>query len=250
MSADRTAKTALITGAVGGVGSALCATFTDAGYRVIGCDVRDGRPSCDIFLQCQLLDLCGSDAQRQELLARIRQAIGDGGLSVLVNNAAVQILAPADSITVDQWRETLDTNLLAPFLLTQGLLPELERGRGSVVNVASIHANLTKPGFVAYATSKAALVGLTRSLAVDLGGRVRVNAVLPAATATPMLVAGFEGRPGALEQLAAAHPIKRIAHPEEVAAAVAYLASDAASFLTGATLPVDGGIGGRLHDPA
>ncbi len=65
-----------------------------------------------------------------------------------------------------------------------------------------------------------------------------------------MLVAGFEGRPGALEQLAAAHPIKRIANPEEVAAAVAYLASDAASFLTGATLPVDGGIGGRLHDPA
>ena len=94
-----------------------------------------------------------------------------------MNNAAVQILAPADAITFDQWRETLDTNLLAPFLLTQALLPELERGRGSVVNVASIHANLTKPGFVAYATSKAALVGLTRSLAVDLGGRVRVNAV-------------------------------------------------------------------------
>ena len=79
VSADRTAKTALITGAVGGAGSALCATFTDAGYRVIGCDVRDGRPSCDTFLQCQLLDLCGSEAERQELLARsVRPSATEG----------------------------------------------------------------------------------------------------------------------------------------------------------------------------
>jgi len=132
--------------------------------------------------------------------------------------------------------------------LTQVLLPALERGRGSIVNVASVHANLTKPGFVAYATSKAALVGLTRSLAVDLGRRVRVNAVLPAATATPMLSAGLPGA-GAVDALGAGHPLGRIARPEEVAAAVVYLSSEGASFITGAVLAVDGGVGARLHDP-
>ena len=118
-----------------------------------------------------------------------------------------------------------------------------------MVNVASIHANLTKPGFVAYATSKAALVGLTRSMAVDLGRRVRVNAVLPAATATPMLTAGLGGA-AELEALGAMHPLGRIARPEEIAAAVVYLASEAASFVTGTVLAVDGGVGARLHDPA
>ena len=184
---------------------------------------------------------------RDAVLGRIREALGGDGVTALVNNAAVQVLGSADTLTIDDWRATLDVNLLAPFLLTQGLLPELERAGGSVVNVASVHAHLTKPGFVAYATSKAALVGLTRSLAVDLGSRVRVNAVLPAATATPMLLAGLG--PGEAGAVGAVHPLGRVARPEEIAAAVVYLASGAASFVSGAVLAVDGGIGARLHDP-
>jgi NAD(P)-dependent dehydrogenase (short-subunit alcohol dehydrogenase family) len=181
------------------------------------------------------------------VLERIRKALGGSGVAALVNNAAVQLLGSTDTLTADDWRTTLDVNVLAPFLLTQGLLPELERAGGSVVNVASVHAHLTKRGFVAYATSKAALVGLTRSLAVDLGSRVRVNAVLPAATATPMLHAGLG--PGEVDTLGAMHPLGRVARPGEIAAAVVYLASGAASFVTGAVLAVDGGIGARLHDP-
>ena len=184
-------KTAIVTGAAGGIGAALCAAFGQAGYRVIGCDLREGASNCDVFLQFDLRALSTSASDRDAVLGRIREALGGDGVAALVNNAAVQVLGSADTLTADDWRATLDVNLLAPFLLTQGLLPELERAGGSVVNVASVHAHLTKPGFVAYATSKAALVGLTRSLAVDLGSRVRVNAVLPAATATPMLLAGL-----------------------------------------------------------
>lgn len=244
----RPVKTALITGATGGIGMALCAAFGAAGYRVIACDIQAGTPPSDVFLRFDLRALCASAAEREAALNPIRAALGSDGLTVLVNNAAVQVLGVFEALTVDDWRATLDVNLLAPVLLTQALLPSLERGRGSVVNVASVHAHLTKPGFAAYATSKAALVGLTRSLAVDLGRRVRVNAVLPAATATPMLLAGIADAAD-LDALGAMHPLGRIARPEEVAAAVVYLASDAASFVTGAVLDVDGGVGARLHDP-
>lgn len=242
-------KTAIVTGANGGIGGATCTALRAAGYRVIGTDVLSGRPDCDVFLHIELRDLCRTETSRQATLARVREAIGGTALGVLVNNAGVQILGSSDALTADQWHETLDVNLLAPFLLAQGLLGELERGRGSIVNVASIHANLTKPGFVAYATSKAALVGLTRAMAVDLGSRVRVNAVLPAATATPMLLAGMPGQ-AERDALGAMHPSGRIATADEVAAAIVYLASDGASFVTGATFSVDGGVGVRLHDPA
>jgi NAD(P)-dependent dehydrogenase (short-subunit alcohol dehydrogenase family) len=244
----RNHKTAFVTGAAGGIGRPLCRAFRQAGYRVIGCDVRDGNRDVDVFLNFDLRLLSAGRAERQPVLDRIAEAVGDDGLTVLVNNAAVQLLGSVEELTVEDWRASVDVNLLGPVFLTQALLPALERGGGSVVNVASIHASLTKPGFVAYATTKAALVGLTRSLAVDLGRRVRVNAVLPAATATPMLSAGFAGT-GQLEALGTMHPIGRIARPEEVAAAVVYLASDAASFVTGAVLDVDGGVGARLHDP-
>jgi NAD(P)-dependent dehydrogenase (short-subunit alcohol dehydrogenase family) len=246
VSAVPSVKTAIVTGAAGGIGSALCVAFGQAGYRVIGCDRREEAAHCDVFLHFDVRTISGSAADREAVFTRIREALAGEELAVLVNNAAVQVLGSSDTLTTEDWRATLDTNVLVPFLLVQGLLPDLERAGGSVVNVASVHARLTKPGFVCYATSKAALVGLTRSLAVDLGGRVRVNAVLPAATATPMLLEGLGS--GDVDALGALHPLGRIARPEEIAAAVVYLASGAASFVNGAVLAVDGGVGARLHD--
>jgi NAD(P)-dependent dehydrogenase (short-subunit alcohol dehydrogenase family) len=170
-------------------------------------------------------------------------------LAALINNAAVQIVKPSAALTTDDWNRTLNVNLLAPFLLTQALLDELTASHGAVVNISSIHAMQTKPGFVAYATSKAALNGLTRSLAVDLGGRVRVNSICPAAIDTPMLREGFAGREESFDRLAQMHPAGRIGEPAEVAALAVFLASDASAFMTGADIAIDGGIGARLRDP-
>jgi NAD(P)-dependent dehydrogenase (short-subunit alcohol dehydrogenase family) len=241
--------TALITGALGGIGQALCSVFRQAGYRVVATDRRSGKCDCDVFIQRDILDLCGEEGPKATFLGEIRASLPDHGLAVLINNAAIQVLGGTDQVALEDWDVTLHTNLVAPFFLVQALLPALEAAKGSVVNIASVHAVATKPGFVAYATSKAALVGLTRTLAVDLGSRVRVNAINPAATSTPMLVAGFAQNPAGLEALAKMHPLGRIAQPEEVARTALFLASDAASFITGSTLHVDGGIGARLHDP-
>jgi NAD(P)-dependent dehydrogenase (short-subunit alcohol dehydrogenase family) len=242
-------KTALITGALGGIGQALCAEFQKAGYFVIGTDKRDGPCACDAFVNIDVRELYASSTAREKLVADVRAILGDKGLTVLVNNAATQVLNKTDDIQIADWDATLETNLIAPFLLLQALLPDLEKAKGSCVNIASIHSVATKPGFVCYATSKAALVGMTRALAVDLGPRVRVNAINPAATATPMLLAGFEGRSKEFDELAKKHPLERIAQPWEVAKTAIFLASEDAAFISGACLHIDGGIGGRLHDP-
>lgn len=242
------ARIALITGAAGGIGQALCQVFQNANYRVIGLDLAEAN-NCDLFIQGDLRQLCTDSNARAKVIKSICQYLGNDGLCVLVNNAAKQIIKPTEKLSVEDWHWTLDVNLVAPFLLAQELLTELEKARGSVVNIASIHATATKPEFVCYATSKAALVGLTKSMAIDLGARVRVNAICPAAVATPMLMAGFEGKEEKFEELSKMHPLKRIAEPKEVAEVALFLASPQASFITGAVLGIDGGISSRLHDP-
>ncbi|MEB3179502.1 MAG: SDR family oxidoreductase [Nostocaceae cyanobacterium] len=242
-------KAVLITGANGGIGQALCQTFQEAGYFVIASDRVSGSCVCDAFIQADVEALCTDAQYRADILSKVRHYLPDSGLFGLINNAAIQILGKTEEIQIDQWHKTLDTNLVAPFLLIQGLLPELKKAGGSVVNIASVHATNTKPGFVCYATSKTALVGLTNAMAVDLGAAVRINAICPAATATPMLLAGFEGKEEEFRELSRMHPLGRIAEPEEVAQVALFLVSPQASFITGATLSVDGGIGVRLHDP-
>lgn len=242
-------RAAVVTGALGGIGRALCEVFSAAGYAVIATDRCEGHAPCHRFVPFDVRGLCRGEDERAAIEAALKSALEGLQLSVLVNNAAVQILGGVDRVSVDDWQQTLGTNVIAPFLLAQLLLPELERAGGSVVNIASIHGVATKPGFICYATSKAALLGMTRAMAVDLGSRVRVNAVVPAAVATPMLQMGFAGAEEKLQDLARAHPLGRIANPSEVARVALFLASKEASFITGSALHVDGGIAGRLHDP-
>lgn len=242
-------RSALITGAAGGIGQALCAGFKEAGYAVIATDLASLPGTTETELQADLHRLCEEPSYGEAVLGDIRRVLPSGGLHVLVNNAAVQILHRTADYGDEDWRRTLNVNVVAPFLLVQGLLAELERARGVVINIGSVHATATKPGFVWYATSKAALVGLTRALAIDLGGRLRVVAINPAATATPMLKAGFEGKEASFRQLACMYPVGRIAEPEEIAKAAVFLASEQAAFLTGSAISLDGGILARLHDP-
>lgn len=243
-------KTALITGATGAIGTALCRAFKGDGFTVIGTDKCDSDAVCsDRFVQVDLNALVDDAPYREWALGEICQTIGDQWLDALVNNAAVQIVASVDKLTVDDWRQSMNVNLLAPFLLIQRLLPYLKAANGAIVNVGSIHSKLTKPGFGCYATTKTALSGLTRGLAVELGGSVRINEITPAATDTPMLRAAFGGRKEMLDMLGAAHPLGRIASPDEIARVAVFLVSEQASFMTGASIPIDGGIGARLHDP-
>ena len=243
-------RTALITGVNGAIGQALCTAFRSAGWRVVGSDQDENtESSVNSYVAVELARLCCDAAYQSDKLACLQTEIGDSGLHVLINNAAIQIVAPVEQLSVDDWHTTLDVNLIAPFVLTKALLPELLIAKGSVINVASIHAQLTKPHFTAYATSKAAMVGMTRSLAVELGSRVRVNAICPAAISTPMLEAGFENNPQGLTELDSYHPSGSIGTTKDVTEAAIYLAEAHGNFHNGIVLGLDGGISGRLHDP-
>ena len=169
-------------------------------------------------------------------------------LHVLINNAAVQMLGSLDELKLDDWNHTMTVNLTGPLLLSQHFLEQLEDVNGSIINIGSIHQQLTKRKFISYATSKSALIGLTRALAVDLEGRVRVNAISPAAIETDMLLAGFDGNQGALDELRKIHPVQRIGRPQDVATMALFLASENSGFIHGANLSLDGGISSVLKD--
>ena len=242
-------RVALITGAAGGIGRALCQAFEKAGYRVLATDREQPQECNGSFVAGDLARFWREPEQRTQLVAALRRELAAPRLDVLVNNAALQVVADARSTTAADWNDTLATNLLAPFALIQELLPELEAARGSVVNIGSVHAQLTLPRSVCYATSKAALAGMTRALAVELGDEVRVNCIQPGATDTEMLRSRLLDDEAALQQLARAHPLGRIADPSEIAAAAVFLASPEASFVTGACFDVSGGCTARLHAP-
>jgi NAD(P)-dependent dehydrogenase (short-subunit alcohol dehydrogenase family) len=237
----------IITGAGGGIGRALCNVFKRSGYFVIGTDRVKTLSAVDHYIR---LDF--SDAKletKAKIFSKIIKA-RNLNLVALINNAAVQILGPSQKLSSADWEMTMKVNVLAPALLTRLLYADLLRGEGSVLNIASIHSTLTKPGFAAYATSKAALVGMTKALAVDVGSKIRVNCLCPAAITTPMLLEGFRKNKSGLAKLAKFHPVEKLGTPEEVAALALMVCSKKMNFLNGAILNLDGGIAGRLYDPA
>lgn len=241
----------VITGAAGGIGQELVKIFSSDGYRVIGIDCVQ-QPTeliCTHYLHVDLEHTVNDEAYANNIFMQIRGLLGKDGLHALINNAALQILGGVDSLTRQDWQKTLNINLIATFIWVQGLLSELEMVNGAVVNISSIHAKLTKKNFVAYSTSKAALSGLTRALAVDVGDRIRINAIEPAAIDTKMLRAGFQNHSDSFEELIKCHPQKRIGRPSEVAHLALALTKPEMKFLHGECISVTGGIDLRLHDP-
>ena len=242
-------KSVLVTGSNGGIGSAICHLLKNKGYLVIGSDRQKDINNLDGFIEFDIRQLALSQTKRNDFAEQLRLLIGKTFFKALINNAAVQILSSIEDLEIEDFRESLDTNLIAPLSLSKLTYPYLKSNKGSIVNIGSIHSKLTKPGFISYATSKAALLGLTQSMSVDCGQYVRVNAIQPAATATEMLLDGFKDSPEAFAALKAFHPTNTIASPSEIAEAVFFAISEQCQFLNGSILDINGGIGSRLHDP-
>lgn len=239
----------VVTGSSGSIGKAIVDIFHSNNYKVIGLD-RIADTNVDEFLLTNLNDFAENAEIRQQTFDKISKYLSQNDnykLLAVINNAAEQLLNKTEELSYQDWQQTLNVNLTAPFLLIQGLLQELIKGQGSVVNIGSIHQKLTKPRFVAYATSKAGLVGLTQSLAVDLAGKIRINCISPAAVETPMLQAGFPNAAD-YQQLKDIHPVGRIGFAIEIAEMVYFLASEKAGFINGANIEIDGGIGHVLKD--
>ena len=242
-------KKILITGSNGAIGQGLCCAYKAKGWYVVGTD-KDNKnvPGVDNYISIDLDKLCNNEVYRDEKVTFLKN-ITASGLDVIINNAATQIISPFEKLSFENWQTTINVNLSSTFILIQAIIDQLKLSKGCIVNISSIHSTLTKKGFSSYATSKAGLVGLTKSLSVELGEEVRVNAICPAAIDTKMLHDGFKNTPEELIALKNCHPTKSIGTINDVINAALYITNTSNTFLNGLILNLDGGISSRLHDP-
>lgn len=240
-------KTALVTGAAGGIGAAITRLLQEAGARVAVADRDTAGISADAALPGDLTD----STYASDLPARAADALG--GLDIVINNAGLMQEARIEEMSLADWERTLTVNLTAPFLMIRAALPHLRRSRGSIVNIGSIEGLGSNPGHAAYCASKAGLHGLTRAVAVDHGpDGIRCNAVAPGWIDTPLntdYIASMPDPQRFRAQIGGIHPVGRTGAPQEVAALVAFLAAEESGFITGQVYTVDGGRMAKLSLP-
>jgi meso-butanediol dehydrogenase/(S,S)-butanediol dehydrogenase/diacetyl reductase len=243
-------KSVLVTGVAGDIGAAIAEAFLQRGARVYATDIdTDG-------LERRIQGLAGQgevtgsvcDLADPVKVAQLADAAiaRFGHVDVLVNNAAIQATGDLEACTPELFDLAYAVNVRAPYLLARALAPGMRAaGGGAIVNISSVHATAPGPGRLAYATTKTALLGMTRALAVDLGpDNIRVNAVSPGATLTTQLQSAWDKLSAeGVDVMAHAvkqHPLGRIAQVSDIAGAVLYLAES--TFMHGAELRVDGGL--------
>jgi NAD(P)-dependent dehydrogenase (short-subunit alcohol dehydrogenase family) len=228
-------RTVIVTGAASGIGAGIVRHLAAVGWCVVCVDIDGAGAAAQaaaaggFAVECDV----GKETDVEHLLAVVRTR--RGRIDALVSNAGISGFAPLAETTVAMWNRVLATNLTATFLLAKAAAGDLRRARGAIVTVASTRALMSEPGTLAYSASKGGLVALTHALAITLAPEIRVNCVSPGWIDT--------GKHGPLKPADhAQHPVGRVGRPEDVAAAVAYLLSEQAGFITGQQLIIDGGM--------
>ena len=235
-------KIVLVTGAESGIGKSTSQIFLNNGYRVIGTSFQKKNNIQIKDFEYHQIDIT-NNTEWKNLASIIRKKYNK--IDVLVNSAGVRLSGDLETTSMNDWCYHFNNNVTGTFLACKYTLPLLKKSnKSSIINLASINSIRGVKNMLAYATSKSAIVSFTASLALDLSKHnIRVNAVAPGAIDTPML-ASFKKDLTSKEyqkRMRDNHPIGRIGKPEEVASVIYFLASEASSFMTGLTIPVDGG---------
>lgn len=245
-------KVALVTGGAQGIGEAIARVFAEHGAAVIIADIQRDRGAAlaaelGEHASYSFLDVCDI-GQWEKLSAQSMQV--HGGIDVLVNNAGGGDGGPIDRETPEQHRRILDLNVTGVWNGMRSILPAMDaRGGGSIINISSIDGLAGVSGLSTYVSTKFAVTGMTKALALEFGGRgIRVNSIHPGIIETPLVRSSqIKSR---LENAIARQPIQRMGKPEEIAYAALFFASDESTYCTGAGLVVDGGhLAGPYRDP-
>jgi NAD(P)-dependent dehydrogenase (short-subunit alcohol dehydrogenase family) len=235
-------KVAAVTGAGSGIGAAIAAAFAAKGawLAVLDIDAEAARARASTLPESRAWACDVADAGSVEaVVAAVETELG--GIDILVNSAGIVDLAPAEAIGLAAWRRTLDINLTGSFLMAQAVGRRMiPRGQGRIINMASQAGTVAIPGHVAYCASKFAIIGMTKTLAIEWGRHgITVNSISPTVVLTDLGKKAWAGAKG--EAMKAEIPTGRFAEPEEIAAVAVFLASDAAGMINGADILVDGG---------
>ena len=246
-------RVVIVTGAGSGIGAATAARFAEEGATVVLAGRREAvlneiaaaLPAGQTLVH--VTDVTNEDDVASLVDTTVRSF---GRIDVVVNNAGLFEGGTVAGATTEHWRKVIATNVDAAFFMSRAAIPHLLKTRGAIVNTSSVSGLGGEWGAAAYVAAKGALSNLTRAMALDLArDGVRVNAVCPTMTATPM-TGSMASQPEMMAKFRDRIPLGRAAHPKEIAAAIAFLASEDASFITGVNLPVDGGTSASNGEPA
>jgi NAD(P)-dependent dehydrogenase (short-subunit alcohol dehydrogenase family) len=238
-------KTVVVTGGIKGIGAACAKIFYEANANVALLDTANDKSNIKdnrwLYVNCDV----SSETQVKKSFEQINDHFDS--IDILINNAGIQRYGTVTETSVEDWDLVMNVNLKSLFLCSKYAIPFMvQKQKGVVINIASVQAFVSQPKVAAYTTAKTAILGLTRSIAVDYSPYIRCVAVCPGTIDTPMLRDSFALSPDpneVLQECIDMHLAKRIGTPEEVAELVLYLTDDKASFITGQAIRIDGGLG-------